>query len=150
MDRRFYKVNLADILFIGGLKDYVIIQMQNSRIITRMTINNIYEWLPKEVFMWVNRSFIVNKYKLIHSTIMIFTSTNMKSLSVMYTRINFLKVWCDAYKICPYNKRGNKKIPLNSRCRFKVFVFRINLKMSWQKHFIISNYPFVIYFSFPI
>lgn len=51
MDRRFYKVNLADILFIGGLKDYVIIQMQNSRIITRMTINNIYEWLPKEVFM---------------------------------------------------------------------------------------------------
>lgn len=61
MNRRFYKVNLADILFIEGLKDYIIIQMQNSRIITRMTIKNIYEWLPKEVFMRVNRSFIVNK-----------------------------------------------------------------------------------------
>lgn len=64
MDRRFYKVNLADILFIEGLKDYVIIQMQNSRIITRMTIKNIYEWLPKEIFMRVNRSYIVNKDKI--------------------------------------------------------------------------------------
>jgi len=29
-DRRFYKVNLADILFIEGLKDYIIIQMQKT------------------------------------------------------------------------------------------------------------------------
>ncbi|QQT32901.1 response regulator transcription factor [Sphingobacterium multivorum] len=63
-DRRFYKVNLADILFIEGLKDYIIIQMENDRIITRMTIKNIYEWLPKEVFIRVNRSFIVNKDKI--------------------------------------------------------------------------------------
>ena len=63
-DRRFYKVNLADILFIEGLKDYIIIQMQNSRIITRMTIKNIYEWLPKEVFIRINRSYIVNKDKI--------------------------------------------------------------------------------------
>lgn len=63
-DRRFCKVNLADILFIEGLKDYIIIQMENSRIITRMTIKNIHEWLSKEVFIRVNRSFIINKDKI--------------------------------------------------------------------------------------
>lgn len=63
-DRRFYKVNLADILFIEALKDYIIIQMENNRIITRMTIKNIYEWLPKDVFMRVNRSFIVSITKI--------------------------------------------------------------------------------------
>ncbi|QES93970.1 response regulator transcription factor [Empedobacter brevis] len=63
-DRRFHKINLAGILFIEGLKDYIIIQMENSRIITRMTIKNIYEWLPKEVFLRVNRSFIVNIEKI--------------------------------------------------------------------------------------
>lgn len=34
-DRRYFKVNFADILFIEGLKDYVILQLDDQRIITR-------------------------------------------------------------------------------------------------------------------
>lgn len=63
-DRRFFKVNLKDILFIEGLKDYVIIQMDGQRIITRMNVKTIHDLLPKNVFIRVNRSYIVNKNQI--------------------------------------------------------------------------------------
>lgn len=63
-DRRFFKINLSEILFIEGLKDYVVIQMDDQRIITRMTIKNIHELLPQNVFLRINRSYIVNKHKI--------------------------------------------------------------------------------------
>ena len=59
-DRRYFKVNLKDILFIEGLKDYVIIQLDGQRIITRMNIKNIHDLLPKSIFLRINRSYIVN------------------------------------------------------------------------------------------
>ncbi|HBX44924.1 MAG TPA: DNA-binding response regulator, partial [Porphyromonadaceae bacterium] len=34
-ERRFFKVRFDEILFIEGLKDYVVIQLQNRRLITR-------------------------------------------------------------------------------------------------------------------
>lgn len=60
-DRRFFKVNLKEILFIEGLKDYVIIQMEGQRIITRMNVKNIHSLLPKSTFLRLSRSYIVNK-----------------------------------------------------------------------------------------
>jgi len=59
-DRKYFKVNLKDILFIEGLKDYVIIQMDGQRIITRMTVKTIHDLLPKKTFLRINRSYIVN------------------------------------------------------------------------------------------
>ena len=41
-DRRFFKVGLNDILFIEGLKDYVILQLEEQRIITRMNLKNMH------------------------------------------------------------------------------------------------------------
>ncbi|MBD8388415.1 LytTR family DNA-binding domain-containing protein [Dysgonomonas sp. BGC7] len=60
-DRKYFKVNLDDILFIEGLKDYVIIQMNNQRIITRMSLKAINELLPTSIFFRINKSYIVNK-----------------------------------------------------------------------------------------
>lgn len=60
-DRRFFRINLQDILFVEGLKDYVIIQMDEQRIITRMNVKTIHNILPKNIFLRVNRSYIVNK-----------------------------------------------------------------------------------------
>lgn len=59
-DRKYFKVNLKDILFIEGLKDYVIIQLDDKRIITRMNLKTMHEMLPQKVFLRVNRSYIVN------------------------------------------------------------------------------------------
>lgn len=63
-DRRFFKVNLKDILFIEGLKDYVILQLQDQRIITHMNLKTMHEMLPKNIFLRVNRSYIVNKEQI--------------------------------------------------------------------------------------
>jgi DNA-binding LytR/AlgR family response regulator len=60
-DRKFFKVNLKDILFIEGLKDYVIIQMESQRLITRMNVKTIHDMLPASIFLRINRSYIVNK-----------------------------------------------------------------------------------------
>ena len=63
-NRRFFKVGLKDILFIEGLKDYVIIQLENQRIITRMTVKSIHEILPQSIFLRINRSYIINRNKI--------------------------------------------------------------------------------------
>ena len=55
-----FKVNYADILFIEGLKDYVILQLPEQRIITRMNMKGISELLPQDLFLRVNKSYIVN------------------------------------------------------------------------------------------
>ncbi|MDR2038997.1 MAG: LytTR family DNA-binding domain-containing protein [Bacteroidales bacterium] len=60
-ERRFFKVNFKDILFIEGLKDYVIIQTGSQRLITHMNLKAIYELLPQNKFLRANRSYIINK-----------------------------------------------------------------------------------------
>lgn len=59
-ERKFFKVSFKDILFIEGLKDYVIIQLEENRIITKIPLKTMYEQLPKKIFLRVNRSYIIN------------------------------------------------------------------------------------------
>lgn len=59
-ERRYFKVCYNDILFIEGLKDYVIIQTKNKRIITKMYLRTIYELLPSKSFFRINKSYIIN------------------------------------------------------------------------------------------
>lgn len=54
-ERRYFKVNFSDILFIEGLKDYVILQLNDQRIITRMSLKAIFDLLPKSIFLRVNK-----------------------------------------------------------------------------------------------
>lgn len=63
-ERRYFKVEYNSILFIEGLKDYVIIQTENKRIITKMYLRTIYELLPKSIFFRINKSYIVNLKKI--------------------------------------------------------------------------------------
>lgn len=63
-DRRFFRVNLKDILFIESLKDYAIIHLDEQKVVTRMTIKNIHELLPQNIFLRINRSFIINRTKI--------------------------------------------------------------------------------------
>lgn len=63
-DRKYFKVNFEDILFVEGLKDYVILQLEEQRIITRMNLKAMNELLPKNLFLRVNKSYIVNTARI--------------------------------------------------------------------------------------
>ena len=58
--REDYLFNFSSILFIEGLKDYSILQLEDQRIITKMNLKNIHEQLPDKLFLRVNKSYIVN------------------------------------------------------------------------------------------
>ena len=62
--RRYFKVRHDDILFIEGLKDYVIIHTDENRIITKMYIRTMLDLLPKKKFFRINKSYIVNLDKI--------------------------------------------------------------------------------------
>lgn len=58
-DKKLIKLRFEQILFIEGLKDYVMIYTPTGRIITLQTMKSLEEKLPAEYFMRVHRSFIV-------------------------------------------------------------------------------------------
>jgi DNA-binding LytR/AlgR family response regulator len=57
-------VNLNDILYIEGMKDYVKIYSGGKPILTKTTMKNIIEKLPTERFFRVHKSFIVSVDKI--------------------------------------------------------------------------------------
>lgn len=59
-DRKFFKAYFKDILFIEGLKDYVILHTEEQKIITAMNIRTIHEQLPQNIFVRVSKSYIIN------------------------------------------------------------------------------------------
>lgn len=60
-DRRYQKILLKHILYIEGLKDYVVIHLEdNKKIITAMNLKTIHSHLGTNFFARVNKSFLVN------------------------------------------------------------------------------------------
>ncbi len=60
-DKRFVKLFFSDILFIEGLKDYVIIHVSDKqKIITAMNVKTIFDQLPQTIFARVSKSHIIN------------------------------------------------------------------------------------------
>lgn len=60
-DRRNYKINISEIKFIEGLKDYVVIYLQNQKLITAMNLKSMHQKLPLDQFFRVSKSYLVNK-----------------------------------------------------------------------------------------
>ena len=63
-DKKLIKVNFKDILYIEGLKDYVIIKMVEGRVITLQTMKSLEKKLPSSLFRRIHRSYIVNTEKI--------------------------------------------------------------------------------------
>jgi len=59
-DRKFFKIWFKDILYIEGLKDYVIIYTADNKIITAMNVKTIAAQLPVSIFARVSKSYIIN------------------------------------------------------------------------------------------
>jgi DNA-binding LytR/AlgR family response regulator len=64
-DKKLVKVNFSDIIYIEGLKDYVIIRLLNSRVITLQTMKSLEDRLPSSKFRRIHRSFIVSMDKIL-------------------------------------------------------------------------------------
>ncbi|TCD28719.1 response regulator transcription factor [Pedobacter psychrodurus] len=60
-DRRFYKIDFSSILYIEGLKDYVIIYTQDNKYITWMNLKTIHSKLPERLFLRVSKSYVINQ-----------------------------------------------------------------------------------------
>ncbi|WP_144281736.1 LytR/AlgR family response regulator transcription factor [Chryseobacterium echinoideorum] len=64
-EKRFYKVNFADIRYIEGLKDYVLIHTTSQKIIASMNLKTIHQKIPLPGFIRVSKSYIVNSDHII-------------------------------------------------------------------------------------
>ncbi|WP_158800151.1 LytTR family DNA-binding domain-containing protein [Pedobacter sp. L105] len=54
------KIIFADILFIEGLENYVVIHLENKKVITHSTIKSLLEKLPGKQFIQTHKSYVVN------------------------------------------------------------------------------------------
>lgn len=63
-DKKLVKVNFNEILYIEGLKDYVIIRQDSNRVITLQTMKSLEDRLPQTRFKRIHRSYIVNIQKI--------------------------------------------------------------------------------------
>ncbi|MEO1258007.1 MAG: LytTR family DNA-binding domain-containing protein [Bacteroidota bacterium] len=59
-DKKYVKVKFSEVLYIEGLKDYVIIRTEKGRVITLQTMKSLEQKLPQKMFKRIHRSFIVN------------------------------------------------------------------------------------------
>jgi DNA-binding LytR/AlgR family response regulator len=59
-DKKLVKVTFSDVIYIEGLKDYVIIRQTNGRVVTLQTMKSLEEKLPEQIFKRIHRSYIVN------------------------------------------------------------------------------------------
>ena len=63
-DKKYVKVRYDEIIYIEGLKDYVIIKLLTGRVITLQTMKSLEDKLPSKSFKRIHRSYIVNLDKI--------------------------------------------------------------------------------------
>lgn len=63
-DKKLVKVKYDDIIYIEGLKDYVIIRLEQGRVVTLQTMKSLEEKLPLSRFKRIHRSYIVSIDKI--------------------------------------------------------------------------------------
>ncbi len=63
-DRQMHKVFFKDILVVEGLENYVCIYTENAKLLVRSTMLHIIESIPREGFLQVHKSYLVNVKKI--------------------------------------------------------------------------------------
>lgn len=63
-EHKIQKIELDDILYIEGLKDYISIFTKNERVITLQNMKKMEETLPKGEFIRVHKSYIISVDKI--------------------------------------------------------------------------------------
>lgn len=63
-DRKYVRLRLDEILYVEGLKDYLVVHLADRNVVTRMTVKAMEESLPAARFLRVNKSYIVNRDRI--------------------------------------------------------------------------------------
>ncbi len=63
-DKKLVKIKHDEILYIEGLKDYVIIRLEQGRVVTLQTMKSLEDKLPVNKFKRIHRSYIVSIDKI--------------------------------------------------------------------------------------
>ncbi len=63
-EHKIVRIDLNDILYIEGLKDYISIYTPSERILTLMNMKKVEELLPSKRFIRVHKSYIVSMEKI--------------------------------------------------------------------------------------
>ncbi len=63
-DKKLVKIKYDEILYIEGLKDYVIIRLEVGRVVTLQTMKSLEDKLPLNRFKRIHRSYIVSIDKI--------------------------------------------------------------------------------------
>jgi DNA-binding LytR/AlgR family response regulator len=62
---KIIRVNLSDIKYVEGMREYVRIHLENQKpLMALMSMKKLEDYLPQQLFMRVHRSFIVNLKKV--------------------------------------------------------------------------------------
>ena len=63
-DKKTHQIKLNEVLFVESLGDYIKVFIENDFLITYKTLKTMRDVLPKNQFIQVHKSFIINKNKL--------------------------------------------------------------------------------------
>lgn len=63
-DRQFVKIYYDDVLYIKGMKDYVVIHTTKGKFMTAMNVKTILGQLPKNLFARTSKSFVLQVKKI--------------------------------------------------------------------------------------
>jgi len=90
-DRKYVRLYYKDVLFIQGMKDYVMIHTTDQKYMTAMNVKTILSQLPNTIFTRVSKSYIINIDKIESIDIdMIYIANHDIPLGNTYKE-NFLK-----------------------------------------------------------
>jgi DNA-binding LytR/AlgR family response regulator len=64
VDKKMVKTRMNEILYIESIKDYVKVRTSDKEIVTQQKISYLEESLPREHFLRIHRSFIVNRERI--------------------------------------------------------------------------------------
>lgn len=63
-DHKIYKVEINDILYIEGMREYVVYYTEKGKIISLESLKNLEKKFPGNQFIRVHKSFIINRNKV--------------------------------------------------------------------------------------
>lgn len=74
---KIQKLDLADILYLEGLRDYVAIHTRNGKILTQQSMKSFQEQLPEDNFIRVHKSYLIaiDKIRFIERNRIVITDT---------------------------------------------------------------------------